>query len=127
LKLNPITSEVAGKRVVLVDDSIVRGTTLRRIVAALREVGASEVHVRIASPPIKHPCFYGIDMQTSREFIAAEKGVDEIRGVLGADTLAYLSIDGLVKSIGHPRDMLCMACLTGEYPLKNKQKKLSDG
>jgi amidophosphoribosyltransferase len=127
MKLNPIKSEVAGKRLVLVDDSIVRGTTLRRIVSLLREAGASEVHVRIASPPIKHPCLYGIDMQTSREFIAAEKSVEEIRGVLGADTLAYISIDGLVKAIGHQKNRLCMACLTGEYPLEDRQMKLTDG
>jgi amidophosphoribosyltransferase len=127
VKLNPIRSEVAGKRIILVDDSIVRGTTLKRIVNALRQAGASEVHVRIASPPIKRPCLYGIDMQTTTEFIAAKKSVGDIGKSLGVDSLAYLSIDGLVKAIGHPNNSLCMACLTGEYPLADIQKKLADG
>jgi len=126
VKLNSIKSEVKGKRIILVDDSIVRGTTLKRIISSLRSAGAKEVHVRIASPPIKNPCLYGIDMQTSREFIASERTVDDIRRVIGADTLAYQSLEGLVKSIGHPREQLCMACLTGDYPLENKQRKLID-
>jgi amidophosphoribosyltransferase len=126
VKLNPIKSEVIGKRIILVDDSIVRGTTLRRIVSVLRAAGAKEVHVRIASPPIKDPCLYGIDMQTSKEFIASDRSVKEICKAIGADTLAYQSLDGLVKSIGHEDGRLCMACLTGEYPLEDRQKKLTD-
>jgi amidophosphoribosyltransferase len=126
VKLNPIRSEVAGKRIVLVDDSIVRGTTLKRIVSVLRSAGAKEVHVRIASPPINHPCLYGIDMQTSKEFIAAERTVEDIRKVIGAETLAYQSVEGLVKAISHGKGRLCLACLTGEYPLEDRQKKLTD-
>jgi len=126
VKLNPIKSEVAGKRLILIDDSIVRGTTLKRIVSILRGAGAKEVHVRIASPPIMYPCLYGIDMQTSKEFVATEKTVEEIRRILGPDTLAYQSLDGLVKSIGHKKDELCMACLIGEYPIKDSQMKLTD-
>jgi amidophosphoribosyltransferase len=126
VKLNPIRSEVAGKRIVLVDDSIVRGTTLKRIVSILRSAGAKEVHVRIASPPIKNPCLYGIDMQTSKEFIASDRGVEEIRKAIGADTLAYQTIDGLVKAISLERKSMCLACLNGDYPLVNKQKKLTD-
>jgi amidophosphoribosyltransferase len=127
VKLNPIKSEVAGKRLILVDDSIVRGTTLKRIVTLLREAGAKEVHLRIASPPIKNPCGYGIDMQTCKEFIASERTVEQIRKALGADSLAYQSIEGLVKAISHPKERLCMACLNGEYPLKDRQRKLTDG
>ncbi len=126
VKLNPIKSEVNGKRIILVDDSIVRGTTLKRIVAALRQAGAKEVHVRIASPPIKNPCLYGIDMQTSREFIASDRSVKGICKAIGADTLGYQSLGGLAKAISHPLESLCMACLTGEYPLRDRQKKLTD-
>jgi len=126
VKLNPIRSEIAGKRLILVDDSIVRGTTLKRIVSSLRAAGAKEVHVRIASPPIKNPCSYGIDMQTSKEFIASERTVQQICKVIGADTLAYQSIEGLVDAIGLGHGKLCMACLNGEYPLADKQKKLTD-
>ncbi|MBD3388477.1 MAG: amidophosphoribosyltransferase [Candidatus Altiarchaeales archaeon] len=126
VKMNPIRSEVEGKRIVLLDDSIVRGTTLKKIIESLRKSGAKEVHVRIASPPIRNPCLYGIDMQTSGEFIASEKSVEEIGKTIGADTLAYLSVDGLVEAIGHSRGDLCLACLTGEYPLENPQRKLVD-
>ncbi|MFH1402994.1 MAG: amidophosphoribosyltransferase [Candidatus Altiarchaeota archaeon] len=126
MKLNPIRSQVDGKRIILIDDSIVRGTTTRRIVKMLKEAGAKEVHVRVASPPLKHPCRYGIDMQVSEEFIAAEKTVDEIRDVIGAKSLAYISIEGLVKAICISKDELCLACLNGDYPLREKQTKLTD-
>jgi amidophosphoribosyltransferase len=126
VKLNPIRSEVVGKRIVLVDDSIVRGTTLKRIVQTLRDAGANEVHVRIASPPIKHPCGYGIDMQTSKEFIATERTIKEINKTIGADSLGYQSMEGLIKSIGLKQNDLCLACLCGEYPLKDKQRKLTE-
>ncbi|MCX6695377.1 MAG: amidophosphoribosyltransferase [Candidatus Altiarchaeota archaeon] len=124
VKLNPIACKIKDKELIMVDDSLVRGTTLKRIVKILREAGTKKVHVRICCPPIRFPCLYGIDMQTSKEFIAAEKTVDEIRSTLGADTLAYLSIEGMVKAIGHDKEDLCMACLTGDYPLKEKQTKL---
>ncbi len=125
VKLNPVKSEVEGKRIIIVDDSIVRGTTLKRIVSLLRGAGAREVHVRIASPPIKNPCLYGIDMQTAKEFIASEKTVEEIGDAIGADSIAYLSVDGLVEAIGHGDKQLCLACLTGAYPLEDRQTRLS--
>ncbi|NJE77261.1 amidophosphoribosyltransferase [Thermococcus sp. ES12] len=114
LKLSPVREVVEGKSVVLVDDSIVRGTTMKRIVAMLRGAGAREVHVRIASPPIRHPCYMGVDIPTRHELIAAFGSVENVRKTIGADSLAYLSVDGLKKAVGR-RD-LCLACLTGEYP-----------
>lgn len=125
VKLNPIKSEVEGKKIVLVDDSIVRGTTIRKIIKSLRDAGAAEVHVRISSPPITSPCYYGIDMQTFEEFIAREKSVEEIRKEIGADSLAYLSLEGLVEAIGLPADRLCLACLNGDYPVRDEQRKLT--
>ncbi|EJN94855.1 amidophosphoribosyltransferase [Streptococcus ratti] len=120
MKLSAVSSIVKGKRVVMVDDSIVRGTTSRRIVQLLREAGAAEVHVAIASPPLKYPCFYGIDIQTRRELIAANHSVEETRQIIGADSLTYLSIDGLIESIGletdAPNGGLCVAYFDGEYP-----------
>src|SRR5918911_4180256 len=102
LKLNPIPDAVRGKRIVVVDDSIVRGTTTRQIVQALREAGASEVHTRITCPPIRWPCFYGIDMSTRQELVASDLGVEEVRAFVGADSLSYLSLDALVASTGAP-------------------------
>jgi amidophosphoribosyltransferase len=120
MKLSPVRKIVEGKRVVMVDDSIVRGTTSRRIVNMLREAGATEVHVRISSPPIKNPCFYGIDTSTTEELIAANNTVEEIRQMIGADSLVFLSEDGLVEAIGRPYEGeyrgQCMACFTGKYP-----------
>ncbi|NYZ73608.1 amidophosphoribosyltransferase [Candidatus Micrarchaeota archaeon] len=112
LKLNPVREIIRGKSVALVDDSIVRGTTLKEIVALVRKAGAKEVHLRITCPPVKAPCFYGVDMSTYKELIADDKSVDAIGKFLGADTLAYISMDGLKKAIGLP---LCTACLGGEY------------
>lgn len=120
MKLSAVSSIVKGKRVVMVDDSIVRGTTSRRIVQLLREAGAAEVHVAIASPPLKYPCFYGIDIQTRRELIAANHTVDETCEIIGADSLTYLSLDGLIESIGletdAPNGGLCVAYFDGNYP-----------
>lgn len=118
LKLNAIRSNIEGKRVALIDDSIVRGTTSKRIVDLIRSAGAKEVHVRIGSPPIMAPCYFGIDMATREELIAAHKSIEGVALVLGVDSLGYISIDGLVKSIGIPAEDLCLACVTGEYPLK---------
>ncbi|HVL48905.1 MAG TPA: amidophosphoribosyltransferase [Candidatus Thermoplasmatota archaeon] len=118
MKLNPVRSQIQGKRVVLLDDSIVRGTTMRRIVAMLRDAGAREVHVRIGSPPIIAPCYLGIDMNTRQQLVAAEHPIAEIQKLIGADSLAYLSLDGLVKAIDLPRRDLCMGCLTGAYPVE---------
>lgn len=118
LKLNPTTEVVAGRRAVLVDDSIVRGTTSGRIVRLLRGAGAREVHVRISSPPIRHACYYGIDTSTRRELIAARLDVEAIRREIGADSLGYLSQQGLIEAVGQPASTLCMACLDGRYPTR---------
>jgi amidophosphoribosyltransferase len=115
-KLNPLRENIRGKRVVVVDDSIVRGTTQRAIVRMLREVGASEVHVRITSPPYKWPCFYGVDTGTRAELLAANMSVGEIQDYLGVDSLAYLSLENLERAIEAPGAGFCSACLTGEYP-----------
>jgi len=124
LKMNPVKSLVAGKRVVLVDDSIIRGTTMKRIVKNLRRAGAKKVHVRIGCPPIRHPCYLGIDMKTREQFIANGRSVKEISKKIGADTLEYLSVEGLIEAIDLPRDHLCLGCLTGEYPVEVDGEKI---
>ncbi len=116
LKFNPIVEMLANQRVVVVDDSIVRGTTTPRIVKLLRDAGAREVHVRITSPPIVHPCYLGVDMATHEELIAANFTVEEICEKIGADSLGYLSKEGLLSAIARKRGQMCMGCLTGEYP-----------
>ena len=117
LKLNPLREIIEGKRIVVVDDSIVRGNTQRAIVRMLREAGAAEIHVRISSPPVKWPCFYGIDFATRAELIASGLGVEEIRRSIGADSLGYVSIEGLVQATSVPDSKLCTACFTGVYPI----------
>jgi amidophosphoribosyltransferase len=119
LKLNPVRKVIEGKRIVLVDDSIVRGTTLREIVKMVREAGAKEVHLRITCPPIRDPCFYGVDMSTYSELIANEKSVEEIRKYLNADSLGFISIEGVKKAIGLP---LCTGCLDQDYPTEIGKK-----
>ncbi|HTC31430.1 MAG TPA: amidophosphoribosyltransferase [Candidatus Acidoferrum sp.] len=116
LKFNPVVENLRGQRVVVVDDSIVRGTTTPRIVKLLREAGAKEVHLRITSPPIKHPCYLGVDMATYDELIAANYTVEEIRKKADADSLGYLSLEALVGATGRKRDEMCLGCLTGTYP-----------
>ncbi|HUM07180.1 MAG TPA: amidophosphoribosyltransferase [Terriglobales bacterium] len=117
LKLNPVRSLLQGNRVILIDDSIVRGTTSKKIVRMIRQAGATEVHMRISCPPTISPCFYGVDTPTKKQLIAANKSVDEIREYIGADTLAYLSIDGLKKACGEGETATyCSACYTGNYP-----------
>jgi amidophosphoribosyltransferase len=118
LKLNPLRENVRGKRLVVVDDSIVRGNTQRAIVRMLREAGAIEVHVRISSPPVSWPCFYGIDFATRAELIANGMDTDGIRRSIGADTLGYVSLDGLVGATEQPKTRLCRACFDGEYPIE---------
>ncbi|MGB9820009.1 MAG: amidophosphoribosyltransferase [Pseudothermotoga sp.] len=118
LKLNPLKDLINGKRIVLVDDSIVRGTTMGQIVKMLKDSGAKQVHVRISSPPITHSCYFGIDTSTRRELIASCHDVESIRKLLDADSLGYLSIDGLIESIGMKEKDLCIACFTGEYPMQ---------
>jgi amidophosphoribosyltransferase len=115
LKFNPL-AEVAGKRVVVVDDSIVRGNTTRQIVQMLFDAEAAEVHVRISSPPIIGPCFYGIDFADTNELIAASQTIEEVRDHIGATSLAYLSLEGLQASTRRPESQFCRACLTRDYP-----------
>lgn len=120
MKLSAVRKVVEGKRVVMIDDSIVRGTTSGRIVRMLREAGATEVHVRISSPPVMNPCFYGIDTSTREELIAAKKSIEQMREFIGADTLSFLSVGGLMEGVGrgmeHPNRGHCLACFTGQYP-----------
>jgi amidophosphoribosyltransferase len=116
LKFNPIVENLRGQRVVVIDDSIVRGTTTPRIVKLVREAGAREVHLRITSPPIVHPCYLGVDMATYDELIAANLTVDQICAKVGADSLGYLSLEGLIASTDRDRRVFCLGCLTGKYP-----------
>jgi amidophosphoribosyltransferase len=117
LKLNPLKSILKDQRVVLVDDSIVRGTTIRQIVQIVRNAGAKEVHVRVGSPPIRSPCYFGIDMKTREEFAATGRTIEQIGKMITADSLGYISVEGLVDAIGLPAGDLCLGCLTEEYPL----------
>jgi amidophosphoribosyltransferase len=117
MKFNPLREILRGKRVVLVDDSIVRGTTTPKVINLLRKAGATEVHMRVCAPPIRYPCFFGVDMASRWELIAAHKSVEEVKDFIGADSLGYISIEGLVKSVGLPKDDFCMACFTGDYPI----------
>ncbi len=117
MKLNPLKENIAGQRLVVVDDSIVRGTTTRAMVSMLREAGAAQVHLRVSSPPYRWPCFYGMDTGTRGELLAANMEVEEIRTYLNVDTLAYLTLDGLVEAVGAPNAGFCTACLTGVYPV----------
>jgi amidophosphoribosyltransferase len=132
LKMNPLKSLIKDKRIILVDDSIVRGTTIKRIVQSVRKAGAKEVHVRIGSPPIISPCYLGIDMKTRDQFVAKpqedqENPYERVAKIITADSLAHISIDGLVEAIGLPRDSLCLGCLTEEYPVPIKDEKLRSG
>ncbi|MBE9512474.1 MAG: amidophosphoribosyltransferase [Chloroflexi bacterium] len=117
LKFNPLPEILSGKRLVVVDDSIVRGTTTPKVVGLLKRAGAKEVHLRICAPPLRYPCFFGVDMATRRELIAARKTVSEIRDFIGADSLGYLSVEGLIKAVALPKDIFCLACFTGDYPI----------
>ncbi len=117
MKFNPLPEIVEGKRLVVVDDSIVRGNTTRQIVGMLRDAGALEVHLRISAPPIRFPCHYGVDMSTREEMVAHERTIDEIADHVGADSLAYISLDGVYEAVGTPAEDHCDACFTGRYPL----------
>jgi amidophosphoribosyltransferase len=123
LKFNPLPEVVAGQRLIVVDDSIVRGNTTRQIVQMLRDAGAAEIHLRISAPPIKHPCHYGIDMSTREEMIAHDRTVDEVAAELGADSLHYLSLEGVYDAVGTSRETHCDACFTGEYPLAGTEEE----
>lgn len=123
VKLNPVREVVSGKRVVMVDDSIVRGTTSRKIVRMLREAGATEVHVRVSSPPTMNSCHYGIDTPTRGELIAANQSVEEIRAFIEADSLGYLSPEGMLEAFGRPQQATCTACFTGIYPVEIEEEE----
>jgi amidophosphoribosyltransferase len=117
LKFNTLPEVLHDQRVILVDDSIVRGTTTPKVINLLRKAGAKEVHMRVCAPPIQHPCFFGVDMASRWELIAAQKSVEEIRKYIGADTLGFISLEGLIESIGLPSNRFCTACFSGEYPI----------
>lgn len=117
LKLNPIRGSVAGKRLIVVEDSVVRGTTTRGKMQSLRDAGAKEIHLRVASPPIRHPCYYGIDFPSRDELIANTRSVDEIGRYLGVDSLAYLSLEGMLACTAPPDEHFCTACFSGDYPI----------
>jgi amidophosphoribosyltransferase len=127
LKLNPMRHIIKGKRVILMDDSIVRGTTMKRIVQMVRDCGASEVHVRIGCPPIIAPCYLGIDMNTRDQLVAAHQSVDETRKMIGADSLAYISEHGLYQALNYKEEDLCTGCITGRYPVHVSGEKTRDG
>ncbi len=122
LKFNPLPEVVVGKRLIVVDDSIVRGNTTRQIVQMLRDAGAAEIHLRISAPPIQHPCHYGIDMSTREEMVAHNRTVDQVAEVLGADSLHYLSLEGVYEAVGGTRETHCDACFTGDYPLAGTEE-----
>ena len=117
VKFNPVEGVLKGKRVVIVDDSIVRGTTLKQLAKMVRRAGAKEVHLRVSSPPIISPCFYGMDFPTKSELVASSKSVEEVREFLGVDSLGYLSLEGMVGAVSNGKNGFCTACFTGEYPL----------
>jgi len=117
MKFNPLSPLIKGKRLVVVDDSIVRGTTTPHVVRLLRQAGATEIHMRVCAPPLRHPCPLGVDMASEWELIASRLSISEIREYLGVDSLGYSSIPGLIKAVGLPRDILCLACVDGDYPL----------
>jgi amidophosphoribosyltransferase len=121
MKFNPLREVVAGKRIVVVDDSIVRGNTTRQIVGMLRDAGAKEVHMRVSAPPIRHPCHYGIDMSTTQEMVAHDRTVEEVAQELGCDSLGYLSLEGVYEAIRATRETHCDACFSGDYPLERTE------
>ncbi|MFH1541066.1 MAG: amidophosphoribosyltransferase [Elusimicrobiota bacterium] len=123
IKYNPVSQVLKDKNIVVVDDSIVRGTTSRKLVRMLVKAGVKKIHYAISSPPIKYPCYYGIDTPSSKELIAAKKNINEIGEFIGADTLKYLSVEGLVESTGMKKEDFCLACFTGEYPVKITNSK----
>ena len=127
VKLNIIPDVIAGKRIIIVEDSVVRGTTTRSKMRALRRAGAKEIHLRVSCPPIRHPCFYGIDFPTSEELIAHNRTVEQIGQFLEVDSLAYLSLEGMLSCQKHPAGDYCTACWSGDYkiPIDNPQSKFS--
>ena len=122
VKLNPIRDLLKGKKVIVVEDSIVRGTTSRIRIKTIHEAGAKEVHMRVSCPPLRFPCFYGIDFPTKKELIASSHPVEWIRDFIGADSLEYLSLEGMLKAMPLPKNEFCTACFTGDYPTKLPKK-----
>jgi amidophosphoribosyltransferase len=129
LKLNPVRDLIEGRRIVLIDDSIVRGTTSKKIVQMVREAGAKEVHMRISCPPTVSPCYYGVDTPSKADLIAAQMSVDEVRRYIEADSLGYLSLDGMFEAIGFDKNLSCAACWNGKYPtlIANGQSAANNG
>ncbi len=125
LKLNPLPSVIEGKRVVVIDDSIVRGNTARKLVGLLFDAGAREVHFRVSSPPVTGPCYYGIDMDDRAGLVGANYSVEEIRRQIGATSLAYLSVEGMTEATRQPKRALCRACFDGDYPLTGTASKFA--
>jgi amidophosphoribosyltransferase len=125
IKLNPVEDALKGKRVVIIDDTIVRGTTSGKIIHLLREAGAKEVHMCVSAPPISYPCYYGIDTSVRKELIASSHSVEEIRRYIEADSLTYLNLEGLAKALA-PKEQLCMACFDGKYPIEIPQEEHND-
>jgi amidophosphoribosyltransferase len=115
IKLNPIKNLIDGRNIVVVDDSIVRGTTVQRVISMIRDSGAREVHVRIASPPVRFPCYYGIDTPTCEDLAAAKMDTETLSRRIGADSLSYIDVDDMIEAIGLPASEVCTACFTGEY------------
>jgi len=118
VKLNPVRGLLKDKKVVIVEDSIIRGTTSRMRIKTLRKAGAEKIHMMVSCPPHRFPCFYGIDFSTKGELIACEHTVDEIRNYIGADSLCYLSMQGMLEATGLPADRFCLACFNGRYPIE---------
>ena len=125
LKLNSLPSVIKGKRVVVIDDSIVRGNTARKLVRLLFDAGAREVHFRVSSPPVTGPCYYGIDMDNKQGLVGANFTVEEIRAQIGATTLAYLSVDGMTRATEQRKGRLCRACFDGDYPMPGATDKFA--
>ena len=126
IKFNPVRGILRSRRVIVVDDSIVRGTTSKKLVTMLRQAGAREIHFRVSAPPLTHPCFYGIDIPTRKELVASTHSVDEIRQFIGADTLGYLSLEGLLKAVPHQPEEYCTACFSGEYRIAPEGKHMKE-
>ncbi len=121
LKLNPLETVLKGKRIILVDDSIVRGTTSKNLIMRMKKAGAKEVHMRIVSPPVKYPCFYGIDTPSRKKLIAANYSVEEMRERIGADSLAFISMEGMLDATLMKEDVFCKACFNGDYAVEPKE------
>jgi len=122
VKLNPVHGLLEGKKVVIVEDSIIRGTTSRMRIKTLRDAGAKEVHMLVSCPPHRYPCYYGIDFSTKGELLACRNSLEQIKRYIGVDSLGYLSLEGMIEATGLSRDCFCLACFTGKYPVKRDRE-----